>query len=70
MSNSKPEETLDKPSGSRSLGGFALGATEYFFLLGLILLAAGVWLVFGVGWCLVVVGVLLIAVAFYNAQVG
>jgi hypothetical protein len=43
-----------------------VGMAEIFYLLGLLLLAAGVFWVFGAGWSLIVAGVLLISTAFYN----
>jgi len=69
MSN-KPGDSLDKPfNTSRSLG-IALGVSELLFIAGILLLAFGVFLTFGVGWSLAVTGGVLIITAFYNAQVG
>jgi hypothetical protein len=68
--NSKPDDPLAPPEPARSLGIIALGVTEYLFLLGVVLLAAGLWLVFGFPAALIGVGAVLIGAAFYNAQVG
>ncbi|MBN8654822.1 MAG: hypothetical protein J0M11_03730 [Anaerolineae bacterium] len=66
----KPGDSLDKPfNTSRSLGE-ALGVSELLFIAGILLLAFGVFLNFGVGWSLTVTGGVLILIAFYNALVG
>lgn len=69
MPKTKPEESLENPNSSRSLG-VALGVTECFFILGLLLLAYGIFLTFGVAWSLTSTGAILIFSAFYNAYVG
>jgi glucose dehydrogenase len=40
------------------------------YILGLLLLAGGIWLNFGAGWSLTVTGLALLLTAFYNAWVG
>lgn len=61
--NAKPERDLNKPNHSQSLSRAALGVTELFFLLGLILLASGVWVLFGWPYVLIALGVSLIVTA-------
>jgi hypothetical protein len=46
MPKLKPGESLDEPKRARSFG-ISIGATEFIFLAGLAMLAAGVWLAFG-----------------------
>ena len=65
MSRQMPEQALENSNkSSRSLGGFALGATEFIFLLGLVLLAAGLWLVWDVVGVLLGVGGVLVVTAW------
>lgn len=68
MSN-KPGRSSDSLMRLRSLG-IALGVTEYLFIVGIFLLATGCVLVFGFGVALMVIGSVILATAFYNAQVG
>lgn len=56
----KPRRTLT------SLFGDRLGVTEWFYILGLLLLAVGLGYQFGWPWSLVVAGGILLATAFYN----
>lgn len=63
MPKQKPEETLENPNSARPLG-IVLGATEFIFLLGLILLATGCGLVFGVEMAVLVVGSVLVVTAW------
>jgi cytochrome c biogenesis protein CcdA len=65
----RPEESLEHPKHSRSLG-IALGVTEYLFILGLLTLATGISLVFGGEWAAIVIGAVMIVTAFYNAMIG
>ena len=62
-----PEQTLEKPNRSRSLG-ITLGATEVFFLLGLATLAAGSYLAFSWAGALISIGVCLVVTAWVNAM--
>jgi hypothetical protein len=69
MPNKKPEETLEQPKYSRSLG-IALGATEIVFLLGLCLLAASLVLVFGFAIAGVVIGAVLVVTSWLMQFAG
>jgi hypothetical protein len=51
---------------SRSLTG-RLGATEWLFLLGLLLLSCGSFFLFGFAWALFISGGILLATAYFNA---
>lgn len=62
-----PDRTPDTKQNSRSLS-IALGVTEWIFLLGLALLAAGISLLVGFKWALVVTGLYLLRVAETNAR--
>lgn len=66
----KPGDSLDKPFMRMRSLGIALGVSEILFIAGILLLAVGVFLTFGVGWSLTVTGGVLISTAFYNAQAG
>lgn len=63
----KPGESSEHPIRSRSLD-MVLDVAIY--ILGLLLLAGGIWLNFGAGWSLTVTGLALLLTAFYNAWVG
>ena len=67
MPNVKPGESSEKPIRSRSLD-MVLDVAIY--ILGLLLLAVGIWLTYGLGLSLSVTGVVLLLTAFYNAWVG
>lgn len=67
MAYEQPDESLETPMRSRSLG-IALGVTEYLFIAGLILLAVGLLLTYGFGVSLLGCGGVLIFTAFYNAK--
>jgi len=45
-----------------------LGATEWLFVFGLLLLSIGVWLQFSPIWALIVCGIVLIFTAYFNAM--
>jgi len=45
-----------------------LKATEIMFLLGILSVFSGIWLVFGLGWSLTAAGVVLLIAAFRNAS--
>lgn len=45
----------------------SLKATEIMFLLGLLCIIAGIWLLFGYGWSLIAAGIVLLIAAFQNA---
>lgn len=59
----KPEEPHENQEKSRSLG-IALGVTEFIYLLGVLLLATGAWLVFGFGWALLITGAVFVVSAW------
>lgn len=63
MPNQKPEDSLDTPMRSRSLG-VALGVTELLFIAGILLLAIGCWLLFGGPWTVFVVGAVLVVTSW------
>jgi hypothetical protein len=63
-----PEEALNQPKKVSRSFAIGIGATEIMFLLGFLSLAAGIALLFGIKWALVVCGALLIAVSIYNDQ--
>jgi hypothetical protein len=69
MQNIQPDGPLENQNNSRSLG-IALGVTEYIFILGLLLLASGIYLSFGLGPALISTGCVLIFAGFYNAYTG
>lgn len=60
-----PGETPKTNTVSRSLG-VALGVTEIMYLLGLLSLASGISLQFGIAWALIVTGAALSATSIYN----
>lgn len=62
-----PEKTPKPTYVSHSLG-IAFGVTEIIYILGLILLAAGISLRYGFEWALIAVGALLLFTAFKNAK--
>lgn len=61
-----PEETLNQPKKVSRPFAIGIGATEITYLLGLVSLAAGFSLVYGIAVALIVVGALLVFTAFYN----
>ncbi len=64
--SNQPDESLENPMRSRSLG-IALGVTELIFIAGLLLLATGSFLVFGWSGVLMAVGFGLIVMAAVNS---
>jgi hypothetical protein len=63
-----PEETPKTNIVSHALRNISLGVTESIYLLGLVFLAAGISLTFGISSALIVIGALLILTAFSNAR--
>lgn len=61
-----PGESLNQPKSVSRPFAKSIGATEILYLLGLIALAAGIVLLFGLPVALVVVGALLLGTAVYN----
>jgi hypothetical protein len=61
-----PEETLNQSKVSRSFA-IGIGVTEIIYLLGLLALATGICLAFGIAWALIAVGGVLLFTAFQNA---
>lgn len=59
-----PEKPLTQPSKVSRSFAIGIGVTEIFYLLGLFSLAAGVGLLFGFAWALVMFGIVLIGTAF------
>jgi hypothetical protein len=69
MPNIKPGDSSEPSNVSRSLS-MVLGVQDYLFIAGISLLAIGVWLVFGVGWAVLVAGAVLVVAAFFSAWIG
>lgn len=61
-----PETTLKPKKNSRSFA-LGIGVTEVIYLLGLVFLAAGMYLAFSIAWALIAVGAILLFTAFKNA---
>lgn len=61
-----PETTPKTTKRSRSFA-IGVGVTEVIYLLGLIMLAAGISLAFSIAWALITVGGILLFTAFKNA---
>lgn len=69
MQNKQPEQSTENPTSVKSLGS-PLGITEYIFILGLLFLATGSFLVFGVEISLLIIGSALVVTAWINALAG
>lgn len=61
-----PNKSPNTSNGARTLGS-PLGATEWLFLLGLLLLSCGSFFLFGFAWALFISGGILLATAYFNA---
>jgi polyferredoxin len=61
-----PEESPASKKNSRSLT-IRLGATEWLFILGLLLLASGISLSYSIPTAMIFCGAVCILAAFYNA---
>ena len=62
MPNKQPEQPSDIHNRSRTFG-ISIGVTEIFFICGIALLAAGVFLAFGFVWTMIVIGAFLVLAA-------
>jgi Flp pilus assembly protein TadB len=61
--NKQPEQPTNHTKSSRSFG-ISIGVTEFVFLLGIVLLAAGVFSAFGFVWTVIVIGATLVVSAW------